>query len=108
MEPLRDWLIGRGWTSELATIAAVLAAFLVAYLIGWIPRLLSKAPRARLLKSEEWKEPLEHDAVLLLGGSHGLRLRSTASLFQTLDTPMGLLRPQKCLLAHHTQVSDFL
>jgi len=64
MEPLRDWLIGRGWTSELATIAAVLAAFLVAYLIGWILRLLSKAPRARLLKSEEWKEPLEQRQVV--------------------------------------------
>jgi hypothetical protein len=46
MEPLRDWLIGRGWTSELATIAAVLAAFLVAYLIGWILRLTSGQQRA--------------------------------------------------------------
>jgi uncharacterized membrane protein YraQ (UPF0718 family) len=64
MEPLRDWLIGRGWTSELATIAAVLAAFLAAYLIGWILRLLSKAPRGRLLKSEEWKEPLEQRQVV--------------------------------------------
>ena len=57
----------RPWSHSRLThnrVALVLAAFLVAYLIGWILRLLSKAPRARLLKSEEWKEPLEQRQVV--------------------------------------------
>lgn len=64
MEPLRDWLIGRDWALTSATIAAVLASLLVAYLIGWILRLLTQAPRARLLESEDWKQALEQRQVV--------------------------------------------
>jgi miniconductance mechanosensitive channel len=64
MEPLRDWLIERGWTGELATVAAVVAALAVAYLFGWVLRLLTRAPRARFLKSSVWREALDRRGVV--------------------------------------------
>jgi miniconductance mechanosensitive channel len=65
MEPLRDWLVGLGWSQESAVAVAVAAAVAVAYLVGWCLRGLAKIPMSKYLKSSEpWREAIKERRVL--------------------------------------------
>jgi miniconductance mechanosensitive channel len=65
MDPLRDWLIGLGWSEAAAVAVAVAASVAVACLIGLFLRWFAKTPVSRYLKSSEpWREAVKQRRVL--------------------------------------------
>ena len=60
MQALRDILIHKGLTAEIASLIAVAAAILLSIFIGWFLRALASGPLARYLETPgPWKDALK-------------------------------------------------